>query len=330
MTERRSSGTRYHLVQRLPWPKGKPFKILSLDGGGIRGLFPAQLLTEVEAELAKGANLCSYFDMVAGTSTGGILGLGLAAGLRSRHLLDKYLKDGNKIFARAKNPLLHPRKTMHDRKPLEDLVQKTLGERTFGESLTRMVIPGVDQFPEPVMRKTAHHPDYKSDYARKAAKIALETSAAPLYLGGFEDNESVYLDGGLFINNPIMAAVVDALACYEIERGQIRVLSIGCGHVDKKILAKEASKGSAWWATNAMDISSRLQSHNSLGQAGLLIGRQNIVRIDPELSSDIAMDDYLSSKERLIPLALDKFSEFRSELAPFFIDPVIPYERFHG
>jgi len=267
--------------------------------------------------------------MIAGTSTGGILGLGLAADIQARHLFELYVNRGSEIFQKPKNPKspLNWRSTMHDRRPLEDLVEKALGHRKFGDSLTRMVIPGVDDFPEPVMRKTAHHSDYKRDWSRKAYKVALETSAAPLYLGGFEDGERTYLDGGLFINNPIMAAVTEALTSYDIERGQIQVLSIGTGHLDKEILRKNAKAGSMWWAGAALDISSRLQSHNAIGQAGLLIGRQNIVRVDPTLKTDIAMDDYQQSLIRLVPQAELEFQHWRADLEHFFTDQVEPYTR---
>ena len=90
-SDRRSSGTLFQQRQQLPWPQGKEFKILSIDGGGIRGILPAQILAEVEADLCNGNPLSSYFDMITGTSTGGILGIGLAAGIKARNLLAMYL-----------------------------------------------------------------------------------------------------------------------------------------------------------------------------------------------------------------------------------------------
>ena len=315
----------------MPWPADRPFRILSLDGGGIKGLFTAKFLTEVEAELAKGEPLWSYFDMIIGTSTGGILGLGIAADIRAREMLELYVDHGASIFPKPKSPVapMNWFSKMHDRRPLEDLVEKALGRRKLGESLTRMIIPGVDDFPEPVMRKTAHHPDYKQDWCRPAFKVALETSAAPIYLGGYEDGERFYLDGGLFINNPIMAAVSDVMACYDMERGHIEILSIGTGRVDKEISRKEAQAGSKWWASNAMDISSHLQSHNAIGQAGLLIGRGNICRVEPILKTDITMDDYQKSVERLLSKAKNHFEMARTEIQRFFVDQVEPYRRFY-
>ena len=82
-----------------------------------------------------------------------------------------------------------------------------------------------------------------------------------------------------------------------------------------------------WWAGAALDISSRLQSHNAIGQAGLLIGRQNIVRVDPTLKTDIAMDDYQQSLIRLVPQAELEFQHWRADLEHFFTDQVEPYTR---
>jgi len=68
--------------RRIPqdWPKDRRFRVLSIDGGGIKGLFPATVLAELERRYLGGASVARYFDLVAGTSTGGIIALGLGAG----------------------------------------------------------------------------------------------------------------------------------------------------------------------------------------------------------------------------------------------------------
>ena len=84
--------------ERQPWPKGKPFKILALDGGGIRGVYTAALLERCEATLAGGEPLARYFDMIAGTSTGGIIALGLGLGIPTAEITGFYRDDGRRIF----------------------------------------------------------------------------------------------------------------------------------------------------------------------------------------------------------------------------------------
>lgn len=78
-----------------------PFKILSIDGGGIRGMMPARLLSELEDELTregKNPRLCDYFDLICGTSTGGIIALGLALGMPAQDVLKLYRDNASNIF----------------------------------------------------------------------------------------------------------------------------------------------------------------------------------------------------------------------------------------
>src|SRR5215211_2395613 len=86
--------------RRVPqaWPKDRRFRILSIDGGGIRGIFPAGVLAALERHYTGGCSIASYFDLVAGTSTGGILALGLAAGYTAAELRDLYVERGNEVF----------------------------------------------------------------------------------------------------------------------------------------------------------------------------------------------------------------------------------------
>src|ERR1700733_8356620 len=95
-------------VRRIPqsWPPDRDFRILSIDGGGIRGIFPAAVLAELERRFTGGRSIASCFDLVAGTSTGGILALGPGAGFTANDLLDLYLYRGCEVFPPfAESPL---------------------------------------------------------------------------------------------------------------------------------------------------------------------------------------------------------------------------------
>src|SRR5438874_12958662 len=89
--------------RRIPqdWPKDRRFRILSIDGGGIKGLYPATVLAELERRYLNGASVARYFDLVAGTSTGGIIALGLGAGLKASELADLYTRRGADVFPQA-------------------------------------------------------------------------------------------------------------------------------------------------------------------------------------------------------------------------------------
>jgi predicted acylesterase/phospholipase RssA len=89
---RRSDGTIQHRRRPLPWPKGRPFKILSIDGGGICGILPVSVLAELETRFLGNRSIAGNFDMIAGTSTGGIIALGLAHSLTARDIQRFYVE----------------------------------------------------------------------------------------------------------------------------------------------------------------------------------------------------------------------------------------------
>ena len=115
----------------LSWPGDATFKILSIDGGGIKGIFPAQVLTCLEDNCLGGQPIGDYFDLIAGTSTGGIIALGLGAGLTAHALLDLYVTEGHRVFPpeqRASSGRLVPRllSNRYDRVALDELLQEAL------------------------------------------------------------------------------------------------------------------------------------------------------------------------------------------------------------
>ena len=101
---RRSDGTIQTRRVPQPWPKDRPFRILSIDGGGICGILPAAVLAELEQRFLNGASIANYFDMIAGTSTGGIIALALAHGKTGADIRDVYLERGGLIFPPTSKP----------------------------------------------------------------------------------------------------------------------------------------------------------------------------------------------------------------------------------
>ena len=163
--------------RRVPqaWPKDRRFRILSIDGGGIRGIFPAAVLAGLERRFTSGASIANHFDLVAGTSTGGILALGLGAGYTAAELLDLYVTRGCEVFPPfAADPLgrlkawirdkKHYARYLYDRAALERMLTDKLGDRLFGDSRLRLCIPAFEgKHSEVFVFKTPHHPDYKTD-----------------------------------------------------------------------------------------------------------------------------------------------------------------------
>lgn len=302
---RRSDGILYR--QRLPvqWDNELPFRILSLDGGGIRGIFPAAVLAFLEEEYLDGGSIGEYFDLIAGTSTGGILALGLGAGMTAGEMLHMYLSEGNRVFpsgnrgfwGKARRWVSAP----YDRTPLDSLLKRKLSDRTLRQSRYRLLIPSTEgRNGEVWVFKTPHHPDYKLDGDEPMSSVAAATSAAPTYFTPFEQRGYTFLDGGIWANNPTMAALVEALSCFTTRREDINILSIGCGQKPFQITHGQArNSGMVHWRA-IIDVAMYFQSVTAVNQAGLLIGRDRLTRLDrPDAGEHIDLDDWTKAKELL-------------------------------
>jgi uncharacterized protein len=196
----------------------------------------------------------------------------------------------------------HPTRSalVYGRKPLEEELLRIFGQTTFGESKTRLIIPTFEgRHGEPWIYKTPHHPDYKRDRHERMVHVGLSTSAAPTYFEALSNGGYVMVDGGLWANNPVMNAVVNALACYDIERRQIQVMSLGCGETSFKVDEKLARGGLISWR-KVIKAAMRAQSLNALGQAYLLVGKNQVTRLDaPETPTPIGLDDFARAREEL-------------------------------
>ncbi len=296
---KRSDGTLQHRRKPLPWPKDRPFKILSIDGGGICGILPASVLAEFETRFLGNRSIAGHFDMIAGTSTGGIIALGLAHGLTARAIKTFYVERGPLIFpetnafGRFLRRFHRYRRYVYDSRVLEEELLRIFGDTPLGDATTRLCVPSFEgTHGEPWIYKTPHHPDYKKDGVERMVKVGLATSAAPTYFKAMPNNGYIMVDGGLWANNPIMNAVTDALTCFDIDRTQVLVLSLGCGETSFKVDPARAGGGKFQWR-DVIQAAMRAQSLNALGQSYLLLGKENVVRLDaPETPTPIPLDNH--------------------------------------
>lgn len=331
---RRSGGTIQHTRERLPWPADRPFRILSIDGGGIKGILPATLLGELEERFLEGQSIGRYFDLVTGTSTGGVIALGLGHGMTAAEIAALYRERGGDIFPvdglvksrlRWLRSLFRP---AYDSRPLKEELGRIFGDALFGSAKTRICIPAFDgEYGEPFIYKTPHHPDYVKDQHELMRNVALATSAAPTYLRALERDGYVLVDGGVVANNPIMVGLVDALACYDVGREQVQILSLGCGSVPFHVSQAHRS-GGKWQWKNAVMASMDASARNALGQAYLLIGRKRVARIDssaPDTPIDLA--DFQRARDELPPIARALADTHGADIAERFLsNPVDPAE----
>jgi len=245
--------------------------VLSIDGGGMRGIIPALVLAELE-ELA-GVRIADAFDLIGGTSTGGLLALGLVKPggegepqYAAAELVELYEQEGDTIFPRSLLGRIHAlggiADERYDERPLEGLLQDRFGEMPLSEALTEVLITSYDVF-------DSHPFLFKRAYARERPEwnypmwwVARATSAAPTYFEPFGieprvagETEHVLVDGGVFANNPTLCAYVEALKLWG-EETEIAVCSLGTGERGKRGLRKaEVDRwGAARWAPTILDV----------------------------------------------------------------------------
>lgn len=207
---------------------GARFQILALSGGGYRGLYTATVLAELERSLGKPLARC--FDLIAGTSVGGILAIGLAFEVPAAKLAELFARHGSEIFHREAGSLFGFLKAKYSSSSLQQLLSQpdVFGDRLLGSSRHRVVVPAVNYSSGlPVVFKTAHHPTFKTDHTRPATDVALATAAAPFYFRRHVLDHNQYIDGGLFANAPGLVALHEAEQFLSARLDDVHLLSVG-------------------------------------------------------------------------------------------------------
>jgi len=259
-------------------------RILCIDGGGILGTFPAAFLAGLEQHL-QGRPIGSYFDLIAGTSTGGIIAIGLAMGLPASKLLDLYEKRGPEIFGQGHRPFadfIFGRLRLgrwllmnkHDAAPLRAVLEDVLGGKRIGDAKTRLLIPAWNPVARSVhIYKTAHHARLRNDYKALAVDAALATAAAPTYFRHHVTQHALGLtDGGTWANNPTALAVVEAITMLGWPGESLHVLSLGCLE-ETYTIRKWAGVGTL--GSKIIKLFMDGQSHGAMGIAKLLTGHEH-------------------------------------------------------
>lgn len=272
-------------------------RVLSIDGGGIRGVIPAAVLAEIE--LRTGRLVPELFDLVAGTSTGGIIALGLtmpgptgAPRWRASDLLGLYRREGGQIFSRSVWQRIRTAEGVLDEKypadGLEAALLRYFGEARLRDSLTRVLVPAYElERRKPFFfrsSRAAADPTY--DFFTR--EVARATSAAPTY---FEPPELVndadgqryaLVDGGVFANNPSMCAYAEILA--EDREADVLVVSLGTGQLNRPIHYADAKDwGLLGWARPILDVVFDGVSDTTDYELEQLLGPERHVRLQIEL-----------------------------------------------
>ncbi|AQQ65192.1 MULTISPECIES: CBASS cGAMP-activated phospholipase [Bacillus] len=272
------------------WQTKEPntFKILSIDGGGMKGVIPSQYLKKIEHII--GEPIHQHFDLLTGTSTGGIICLGLASGMSAEQIANLYIKEGNQIFGtkKANGYLIN---ASYSNQPLKKLLIEKFADKKILDANTMLCIPSIEHHKaEPKVFKTPHHSDYIRDGERYMWEVGLATSAAPSYFPAANIGEGeCKIDGGLWANNPVLVGIAEAKKLgYSLD--QIKVLSLGTGDCLYNAPNKIAEAGGLLsWKKNLVELTFQAQSKGAEHTAKYLIGK-NLIRLNPVLTRPIPLD----------------------------------------
>lgn len=294
------------------------FQILSLDGGGIKGLFSAAVLAFLEEDL--NVKVIDHFDLITGTSTGGIIALGLGAGLSPREIVEFYVSKGPEIFASGCfSSLKHLVKSKYHAEPLENALRECFGDKKLADSSKRLVLPSYNIGDDSVyIFKTPHHERLRRDYKVPMWKVARATSAAPTYFPAYFGVDNVRLiDGGVWANNPSIVGITEAVSLLNIPLEQIYVLNLGTTDEVKSYPSHLDNGGCFKWCKAAVDVIMRGQSIGAWTQSQHLIGKDHIERLDPKVPDGLFALDKLST-DKLMGKAAHESRHFSPKFNEMF------------
>jgi patatin-like phospholipase/acyl hydrolase len=261
-------------------------RILSLDGGGIKGAFAASALATFER--VTGRRFVEHCDLITGTSTGGIMAIGLAMGATAEDICRFYQTQGATIFPKREGIqkwLGRVRDIFRPRFPndaLRAVLQEVVGDRPLKEAKTRLVIPTYDVNTGKVyLFKTPHHPWYVHHSDVLTVDVALAASAAPTYFPAHTiPDRGTFIDGGLWANCPAMVGLVEAFDFLEQRPEQVRMLSISTTSYPFRLDRPEQLRGLVGWAPKLIDTLMFGQAQAAVNMAACLLRRGVFHRID--------------------------------------------------
>lgn len=302
--------------------------ILSIDGGGIRGIIPAAILAELEQRTGK--PVCRLFDYIAGTSTGGIITAMLTVPDSSGQpkysageVKSLYTELGRKVFHRSimrrivtLGSLSGPRYSV---KNLERLLQEYLGNTRLHSTLTNVIVPTYDmENCTPWFFKTSYAAERASrEEDPLLAQVARATSAAPTYFRPMRmAPRHCFIDGGVFANNPAVCAYAEARKNHPFERDFL-IVSLGTGQHQKRHSYRQAKNwGTLCWTLPILGVIMNSASSTVDYQMQTLVGSDNYFRFQVRLdrrSTD--MDDAGEENlRRLDRLAKEEIKRSRGKI----------------
>ena len=280
-------------------------KILSIDGGGVRGIIPGMVIAEIESRTGKPVS--ELFDLISGTSAGGHLALALSLPAENGKprwsaaaLADFYGPAYGKIFDSSRFKMLDVIKGLaHERyssNGIEGVLEELFGEAMLSDALTEVLITAyeVERAEPHFFTRHDARTDPRNDHFMRF--VARATSAAPTYFEPAARLESpdklTFIDGGVFANNPTMCAFAHAQSL-GFDEDDMTIVSLGTGAVSRSLQFEEVREwGLASWARPIIDISAHAGNHAIDWQMTHILRPENYFRLTPSLASGrTSLDD---------------------------------------
>lgn len=318
------------------WPAEREFHALALTGGGFRGLFTAQALASIEE--ATGGPIGRHFDLICGTSIGGIVAIAAAFEVPMSRVVEVFTSCGPSIFpperraphgalAHKLDLIRHLGKPRYSTAPLRDAIEQLIPRGTlFGDAIHPVAIPAVNLTQgSPQVFKTRHKIEWQRDSNFAAVDVALATAAAPTFFELAEIGGDRYADGGLFANAPDQIALHEAEHYFGVSPASFHLLSIGTTTKSYSVAHSAGRQfGIGSWMKDTRLVSvmisaqqqfvGQLMAHR-LGSRYVRIDREPSHEQAEELGLDVATD---GARATLISLARKAVSDtLNTTLTPF-------------
>ncbi|CAG8698185.1 3504_t:CDS:1, partial [Cetraspora pellucida] len=315
--------------------KSPVYNILSIDGGGIRGILPALWLSEIECRTHK--PISYLFNMIAGTSTGGIIAAGLSAPwfdidyitvgtlvkerlkydysrprFLASDLLNIYKNEADNLFSKKwklgilNMQIIKEKYTHHGR---STFFEKKFKETKLDKVLTELVIPAANESNLTKTHLFTRHDARKNPTENVTLVDALmATTAAPTFFPPHTiNNKGIFLDGGIHLNNPASEAYSEAIK-YKVDEKKISVLSLGTGSYIPDPFNPEKYRGQLFWAQNLHNTIMSAQEGNTDRQMYAKLG-DRYQRWQVWFENPISLDDL-----NCIPYLLEMGYQYIEEL----------------
>lgn len=275
-------------------------KLLCIDGGGIRGVFPIAILKAIEEEFSKPVG--SLFDVISGTSTGSIIAASVALNRSMGELMDRYEFYGEKIF--VKKSKIGFFTSVYSDRYLRRLLKQAFQDLTLGEIKKPLLIPAVDiTHGKPYVHRSDFGYSSEKELSVKLWDAVLSSCSAPIYFPPNNvNNQFLSIDGGLWANNPSLVCLTEALHHFKMELEEIQILSIGTGQQN---IAFKMDENKYWgirqWlpfrfpslkiTPKLLDLAMDLSSESVSYHCRLLLN-DRYLRLNTELLEEVPFDDF--------------------------------------